>query len=178
MIQGQGMVWQNTTEGKIPLILIPRDKLSQILYEVHYTEVLKFEIPLYSDSSPVTNEAMKKTLTLLRHSAALLKQGNNEGALVDVRKSLTNYLLANRGLNNERILDKSIHDDWINKSPTDVTAIYEDIILRIQEGLRIFYHCLCSKSTHRQPKNLIKSRSIIKCTYLALVILQESYCCY
>jgi len=61
---------------------------------------------------------------------------DNEGALVDVRKSLTNYLLANRGLNNERILDKSIHDDWIIKSPTDVTAIYEDIILRIQEGLR------------------------------------------
>lgn len=62
MIQGQGMVWQSTTEGKIPLILIPRDKLSQILHEVHYTEILKFEIPLYSDSSPVTNEAMKKTL--------------------------------------------------------------------------------------------------------------------
>jgi hypothetical protein len=129
-------VWQSTTEGKIPIILIPRDKLSQILHEVHYTEILKFEIPLYSDSSPVTNEAMKKTLTLLKHAAALLKQGNNEGALVDVRKSLTNYLLAKRGLNNERILDESIHDDWINKSPTDVISIYEDIISRIQEGLR------------------------------------------
>ena len=71
----------------------------------------------------------------MKHAAALLKQGNNEGPLVDVRKSLTNYLLANK-INNERILDKSIHDDWINKSPTDVIAIYEHIILRIQEGLR------------------------------------------
>jgi hypothetical protein len=66
---------------------------------------LKFEIPLYSDSSSVTNDAMKKTLPLLRHTAALLKQGNSEGAL---------------------------YDDWINKSPIGVTAIYEDILLRIQ----------------------------------------------
>jgi hypothetical protein len=62
MIQGQGMVWQNTMEGKTPLILIPRDDLSQILHKVHYTEILKFEIPLYGDASSVTNEAMKKTL--------------------------------------------------------------------------------------------------------------------
>ena len=136
MIQGQGIVWQNTMEGKTPLILIPRDDISQILHKVHYTEILKFEIPLYTDSSSVTNEAMKKTLTLLKHAAALLKQGNNEGVLVDVRKSLTNYLLADRGSNNERVLDKSMHDDWINKSPSDVTTIYEDILLRIQEGLR------------------------------------------
>lgn len=105
MIQGQGMLWQNTTEGKTSLILIPREKLSQVLHDVHYTEILKFEIPLYSDSSSVTNDAVKKTLPLLRHTAALLKQGNNEGAL---------------------------YDDWINKSPTVVTAIYEDILLRIQ----------------------------------------------
>ena len=136
MIQGQDMLWQNTTEGKTSLILIPREKLSQVLHDVHYTEILKFEIPLYSDSSSVTNDAMKKTLPLLRHAAALLKQGNNEGALYDIRKSLTNYLLTDRGPNNERILDRSIHDDWINKSPTEVTAIYEDILLRIQEGLR------------------------------------------
>ena len=50
MIQGQGMLWQNTTEGKTSLILIPREKLSQVLHDVHYTEILKFEIPLYSDS--------------------------------------------------------------------------------------------------------------------------------
>jgi hypothetical protein len=135
VIQRQGVLWQNTTEGKTPLILIPEDKLSQILHDVHYTEILKFEMPLYTDTSSLTKESLRKTITLLKHAATLLKQGNNEGALVDVRKSLTNYILADRGPNNERILDKSIHDDWINKSPKEVTAIYEDIFLRIQEGL-------------------------------------------
>ena len=136
VIQVQSGVLQNTEQGKTSLIVISGDRLSQLLHHVRYTEILKFEIPLYMDASSITNEPLRKTLTLFKHAAALLRQGNNEGALVDIRKSLTNYLLADRGLNNERTLDKSIHRDWINKSPAEVTAIYEDILLRIQEVLR------------------------------------------
>jgi hypothetical protein len=95
---------------------------------------MRFEIPLYTDTSS-TNEPLKNAVTLLKHAAKLLEQGKNEGALLDIRKALTNHLLAN-WRDKERILDKSIFNDWINKSPTDARGIYEDILARIQEGLR------------------------------------------
>ena len=134
ILQSQGMLWENTREGKTSLILIPEDKISQILCDIQYTEIMRFEIPLYSGTS--TNDSLKKSVALLKHAARLLEQGKNEGALLDVRKTLTNHLLAEVLPNSERILDKSIRDDWMRKSPRDITAIYEDILLRIQEGLR------------------------------------------
>jgi hypothetical protein len=76
-----------------------------------------------------------ETVTLLKAAAGFLERGNNEGALIDVRKALTNYLVDRNGAN-ERILDNSIRTDWLGKSPTDVARIYEDILLRLQEGLR------------------------------------------
>ena len=96
---------------------------------------MKFEIPLYAATSPV-NEALRKTVILLKDAARLLERGKNEGALIDIRKALTNCLLVERGGENQRILDDSIRSDWISKSPTDVVKIYEDILTRLQEGLR------------------------------------------
>jgi hypothetical protein len=127
--------WENTREGKTSLILIPEDKLSQILCNIQYTEIMRFEIPVYSDTS-TTNESLRKSVALLKHAGRFLEQGKNEGALLDVRKALTNHLLAEVLPNSERILDKSIRDDWMKKSPRDVTAIYQDILFRIREGLR------------------------------------------
>lgn len=49
--------------------------------------------------------------------------------------ALINYLLVDGGAN-ERILEDSIRTDWLRKCPTDVAGIYEDILLRLQEGLR------------------------------------------
>lgn len=135
ILQAQCFVWENTRHGETSLILIPADKLSQLLIDIRYTERMKFEIPLYIDTSSV-NESLRKTVTLLKAAAGFLERGNNEGALIDVRKALTNYLLVDRNGANERILDNSIRTDWLGKSPTDVARIYEDILLRLQEGLR------------------------------------------
>jgi len=125
--QTQCFVWDNTSHGNTSLILIHEDKLSQLLIDIHYTEIMKFEIPLYASTSPV-NEALRKTVTLLKDAARLLERGKNEGALIDIRKALTNCLLVERGGENQRILDNSIRSDWISKSPTDVVKIYEDIL--------------------------------------------------
>jgi hypothetical protein len=135
MLQSQAILWENTRDGKASLILIPGDKLSQILRDIRYTEIMKFEIPLYTDTSSI-NQVLRKTVALLKDAARHLEQGRNEGALIDIRKALTNHLLVNMGAKNERILDRSISNYWSNKSPTDVTEIYKDILLRIQEGLR------------------------------------------
>jgi hypothetical protein len=135
ILQSQCVLWENMREGKMPLILIPADELTQFLKSIQYTEIMKFEIPLYGNTSPI-NEPLRKTITLLKNAAMHLEQGQNEGALVDIRMALTNYLLANKGTQNERILDTSLSNDWISKSPTDVIEIYKDILLRMQEGLR------------------------------------------
>ena len=135
ILQAQCFVWENTRHGETSLILIPADKLAQLLIDIRYSEIMKFEIPLYTDTSSM-NESVRRTVALLKDAARHLERGNNEGALVDLRKALTNYLLANRNAANERILDNSIATDWLRKSPMDVVKIYEDILLRIQEGLR------------------------------------------
>jgi len=58
ILQAQAISSENTIDGKASLILIPRDKLS---FDVSYTEIMKFEIPLYTDTSSI-NEALGKRL--------------------------------------------------------------------------------------------------------------------
>ena len=77
---------------------------------------MKFEIPLYTDTSSV-NESLRKTLTLLKAAPRLLERGQNEGALIDIRKALTNHLLVKKVRRRERTLDSTLKNDWINKSP-------------------------------------------------------------
>ncbi len=92
ILQAQSFVWEDTRDGETSLILIPADILSQLLIDIRYTEIMKFEIPLYSDTSSV-NESLRKTVTLLKDAARLLEQGNNEGALIDIRKVLTSITI-------------------------------------------------------------------------------------
>ena len=65
IIQAQCFVCDYTRHGEMSLILIPADKLSRLLIDIRYTEIMKFEIPLYTDTSSV-NESLRKTLTLLK----------------------------------------------------------------------------------------------------------------
>jgi hypothetical protein len=132
--QSQIQVVHNTANGIVNKILIPSEKIQQILNQIHYTEIVRIEIPLYRDEA-VINQELKASIELLKHGSNALKKGNNESAMIDVRKILTNHLLL-KDNNKMRILNETIKSELINNSPTGITEIYRDVILRIQDGLR------------------------------------------
>ena len=73
-LQTQYTVYEYTDYGKMPFLLIPAPKFDEILKRINYAEILKFEIPLYSDESS-TNEALKATIRLLKDAEKQLRLG-------------------------------------------------------------------------------------------------------
>lgn len=81
ILQAQCLVWEDTRHGEMSLILIPADKLTQLLIDIRYTEIIKFEIALYTDTSSV-NESLRKSVALLKDAARHLEQGITTGRLL------------------------------------------------------------------------------------------------
>src|SRR6266849_2207939 len=57
VMQTQCTVLEHTGYGKMPLLLVPAPKFNEILNRVNYGEIMKFDIPMYSDKSSV-NEVL------------------------------------------------------------------------------------------------------------------------
>ena len=66
-------MWEDTRHGEMSLILIPADKLTQLLIDIRYTEIIKFEIALYTDTSSV-NESLRKSVALLKDALDILNK--------------------------------------------------------------------------------------------------------
>lgn len=51
-----------------------------------YTVKMKFEVPLFADTSSV-NESSRQSVALLKNAAGHLKRGNNERIVIDVTRA-------------------------------------------------------------------------------------------
>ena len=131
--QSQLHVFHNVPTGPANKIIIPTERIQQILNQIHYTEIVRIEIPLYREGA-IINQELKTSIELLKHGARALENGNNESVMIDVRKILTNHLLI-KDDNNRRVLNERLKSELINNLPTGIPEIYSDVILRIQEGL-------------------------------------------
>lgn len=131
--QSQMIVFQNIPAAdRVSPVLIAREQFQQMLCQIRYTEIVRIEFPLYHDNS-VINPKLQATIGLLRHASTSLKEGNNESVMIDIRNALTNHLFEKK--NNQWVLSDSIADEWKNKSPSEIKAIYEDTLQRIFDGL-------------------------------------------
>src|SRR5919106_1084403 len=121
----------------LPSVPVPLNDHSLITSarSLKYSELLRLDIPIYMDNSPI-DPTLNSVVPLLRHAGRNLQNGNNDGVLIDVRKAITNYLLTEWDNSNMRILNSNLVKEILNRSPTEVTNVYHDIIIRMQEGLR------------------------------------------
>jgi hypothetical protein len=131
--QSQMIVFQNIPAAdRVSPVLITGEQFQRILSQIGYSKIMRIEFPLYNDDA-VINPKLKSTIDLLNHASARLEEGNNESAMIDVRKALTNHLFEKK--NNQWILNSNLATELKNKSPTEIRVIYEDTLLRIFDGL-------------------------------------------
>ena len=132
--QSQYHVFFNTPDGPINKIILPNERLQEILNQIHYTEILRIELPLYRDNT-VVNQTLQSSIEFLKHASDSLKNGNNESAMIDIRKLLTNHLLI-KNENDKRTLNETVKSELLHSVPTDIIQIYISFIQRLEEGLR------------------------------------------
>lgn len=132
--QSQSQVLHNTANGHTNRIIIPNERIQEILNQIHYTEILRIEFPLYHDNT-IINQELESSIELLKHASNSLEKGNNESTMIDIRKLLTNHLLI-KNEDNKRVLNETLKSELMNNFPTDVVEIYIGFIQRIEEGLR------------------------------------------
>lgn len=132
--QSDYQVFHNTPNGNANKIIISNENFQEILNRIHFTDILRIELPLYHDTT-VVNQALQSSIRLLKHASNSLKNGNNESVMIDIRKLLSNHLLI-KNENNKRILTESVKFELMNNTPTDVKEIYTSFIQKIEEGLR------------------------------------------
>jgi hypothetical protein len=135
-IRGIYSIERITSNGKTNYILLSQSDLNQILNSVNYTEILKFETPLYDYNTSI-NQDLKSALGTLKIAAGHLKNGNYEGVMINVRKAITNHLTDI--VSNKRVLRSSIKQDVLAKAPTEAQNTYADDLKRIEDIIRQNY---------------------------------------
>lgn len=133
--QSQGVVYQATSQGDVNLVLISSETLQQILDKIKYTELLRLDIPIYSENASI-NPVLKSATLLLKHAGLNLRDDRNDGVFSDVRKALTDHLIAEKNAHGERMLNPNLAREILDKSPVEARPIAQDVLNRIQEGLR------------------------------------------
>jgi hypothetical protein len=125
----QGSVVQDNTkivQGYGPIqgvVDLSKDDLARLIGDMHYTDILKIEIPLFNDIS-CANESLKGAIRNLKSSAEKFSTGDVRAALVDIRNAILNHL-TDGGTKKQRVLKKDLRDKYMSEVPQDAITSYK-----------------------------------------------------